>query len=92
MTTDIKSYTLLELNTYIKRVLALNFDNELWVRAEILNAAEKRGHYYLTLIQKSSVSNDIVAQLEAVVWASDFQRIKKRILIWSISLRQDLKS
>lgn len=77
MTTDIKSYTLLELNTYIKRVLALNFDNELWVRAEILNAAEKRGHYYLTLIQKSSVSNDIVAQLEAVVWASDFQRIKK---------------
>lgn len=78
MTTDIKSYTLLELNTYIKRVLALNFDNELWVRAEILNAAEKRGHYYLTLIQKSSVSNDIVAQLEAISMGIGFPKNQKR--------------
>lgn len=75
---DIKSYSLLELNTYIKRVLALNFQDELWVKAEILSAAEKRGHYYLTLIQKSTETNDIIAQLDAVVWSSDFQRIKKK--------------
>ncbi len=75
---EIKSYSLLELNTHIKRILALNFENELWVKAEILSAAEKRGHYYLTLIQKSTETNDIIAQLDAVVWSSDFQRIKKK--------------
>lgn len=75
---ETRSYSLLELNTYIKRVLALNFESELWVRAEILSAAVKRGHYYLTLIQKDEHSHDIVAQINAVVWATDLAKIKKK--------------
>lgn len=75
---ETRSYSLLELNTYIKRVLALNFENELWVRAEILSAAVKRGHYYLTLIQKDEHSHDIVAQINAIVWATDLSKLKKK--------------
>jgi exonuclease VII large subunit len=54
-----KSYSLVELNTFIKRILALNFENEIWVKAEILSLNVKRGHYYLTLIQKDHSSDEI---------------------------------
>ncbi len=74
---SIKSYSLLELNTYIKRILALNFDQDIWVKAEILSLSIKKGHYYLTLIQKEEGSNEIVAQINATIWSTEAQRIKK---------------
>lgn len=72
-----KSYSLLELNTFIKRILALNFDQDIWVKAEILSLSIKKGHYYLTLIQKEEGSNEIVAQINATIWSTEVQRIKK---------------
>lgn len=72
-----KSYSLLELNTFIKRILALNFDQDIWVKAEILSLNIKKGHYYLTLIQKEEGSNEIVAQINATIWSTEVQRIKK---------------
>lgn len=74
---DKKSYSLLELNTFIKRILALNFDQEIRVKAEILSLNIKRGHYYLNLIQKDPESNEIIAQLNAIIWSTDVSRIKK---------------
>ena len=74
---DKKSYSLLELNTFIKRILALNFDQDVRVKAEILSLNIKRGHYYLTLIQKDPESSEIIAQLNATIWATDVSRIKK---------------
>ena len=65
-----KSYSLLELNTFIKRILALNFDQDIWVKAEILSLNIKKGHYYLTLIQKEEGSNEIVAQINATIWST----------------------
>jgi exonuclease VII large subunit len=47
-----KFYTLFELNTHIKRVMALNFESELWVKAEILSAKLKNYHLHVELVQK----------------------------------------
>ncbi|MBK9024387.1 MAG: hypothetical protein IPL69_10540 [Saprospiraceae bacterium] len=49
----------------------------------------KKGHYYLTLIQKEEGSNEIVAQINATIWSTEVPRIKKQILILIATLLQD---
>ena len=74
------AYSLLELTQYIKRLLALNFPDAVWVRAEISQSTLRRGHRYVQLIQKEEGdSQEIVAQLNAVVWGGDFIAIESRL-------------
>ncbi len=70
--------SLFELNEYIRRVLALNFQQPLWVAAEIAQCGQSRGHYYLTLIQKNE-GEEIVAQAEAMLWAMEYRRIRSAL-------------
>ncbi|MCB0656133.1 MAG: exodeoxyribonuclease VII large subunit, partial [Saprospiraceae bacterium] len=57
-----QTFSLFELNEYIRRVLALNFTDSIWITAEISQIGSARGHYYLDLIQKDDQSDQIVAQ------------------------------
>jgi exodeoxyribonuclease VII large subunit len=68
-------YSLLELNTYLRRVVAMNFQAPLWITAEIGQAGQSRGHLYLDLIEKGE-EEDLVAKSQAVVWATDLRRIR----------------
>ena len=70
------SYSLLELNQYIRRVITLNFDEPLWIECEIGQASFSRGHWYLDLIQKEE--NQIVAQCQAAMWANVYFFLKKK--------------
>lgn len=70
------SYTLLELNQYIRRVIALNFDQPLWIEAEISQAGTSRGHWYIDLIQKAE--DQIVAQCQAAMWANVYHFLKRK--------------
>jgi exodeoxyribonuclease VII large subunit len=70
------SYTLLELNQYIRRVIALNFDQPVWIEAEISQAGTSRGHWYIDLIQKAD--DQIVAQCQAALWANVYQFLKRK--------------
>lgn len=63
-----QSITLFDLNEYIKRVVALNFPDAIWVKCEIAQANTSRGHLYLTLIQKEEKGLEILAQSNAMVW------------------------
>lgn len=63
-----QTYTLFELNEYIRRVLALNLPDALWVSGEIAQLDLARGHYYFELIQKKENSDGIIAQSQAVFW------------------------
>lgn len=74
-----KSYSLHELNEYIRRILALNLPEALWIRCEIMQLSEARGHYYLELVQKSEESDAIVAQASAVIWQSIFRQLRSKI-------------
>ncbi len=73
------SYTLLELNEYIKRVVALNFEDAIWIECEISNISEVRGQVYLDLIQKEEGSSDIVAQSSAAIWYKANLFIKSKL-------------
>ena len=70
--------SLYELNNHIRQVLAINFDELHWVRAEISSARMSRGHWYIELIQKDPDSETIMAQSSAVIWAGEFEQIRRR--------------
>jgi exodeoxyribonuclease VII large subunit len=72
-----QQYTLLELNEFIKKVVALNLPESIWINCEISQAGCSRGQMYLELIQKDEVSNQILAQSKAILWARDYRRIHK---------------
>lgn len=71
------THTLFELNEHIRRVMALNFQQPIWIVAEIASIGESRGHRYLDLVQKSD-SGDILAQAQAALWAMEFRQINTR--------------
>ncbi len=70
-----KTYSLYELNEFLRRVVALNFSESVWVTAEIGQISLSRGHYYIRLLEKEA--DDIIAEMSAVVWASDFKRMQR---------------
>ncbi|MBK8920536.1 MAG: exodeoxyribonuclease VII large subunit [Saprospirales bacterium] len=71
------TYTLFELQEYIRRVLALNFPAGLWITAEIAQTNRARGHVFLDLVQKGpDPESSAVAQASAVLWQRDYQRLK----------------
>lgn len=70
-----KTYSLQELNEFIRRVVALNFSESVWVTAEIGQIKSSRGHFYLDLLQKEG--DEVVAQMSGVIWAMEYRRIQR---------------
>ncbi len=72
------TYSLFDLNEHIRRVVALNFQQPLWITAEIAHAGQSRGHFYLDLVQKGA-DDDLLAQAQAVLWSSDHRRLRQKL-------------
>jgi exodeoxyribonuclease VII large subunit len=73
-----ETYSLLELNKHLKQVIALNFPEPIWVKAEIVQSNLARKHRYLELVQKEP-SGDISARASAVLWAGRQARLFARM-------------
>lgn len=74
-----QTYRLFELNEYIRRVLALNLPEAVWVSCELADSRLARGHYFLQLLEKGEDSEDIIAQSEAVLWETTYRRLRRTI-------------
>ncbi len=74
-----QSITLFQLQEYIRRVLALNLPDALWVEAEIAEVNVSRGHRYLALVQKDPGSTEPVAAGDAVIWLNHWNRIHLKL-------------
>lgn len=74
-----KSHSLYELNEYIRRVVSLNFNDSLWISCEISQVNQSRGHYYLELIEKRENSDEIIAQISAVIWVKSHMFISRKL-------------
>ena len=72
------SYSLIELQRFIQRVLALNFEQAFWIKAEIGQASLSRGHFFLQLIQKAEDSDDIIAESRANLWSRQMRQIQDK--------------
>ncbi len=75
-----QTYSLFDLNEHIRRVIALNFSDPVWITAEIAESNLSNGHLYLSLVQKAdpegSSDSGILAQAQAVTWQREFRIIK----------------
>lgn len=70
--------SLFELNEYIRQVIALNFTEPLWIRAEINQLSFSRGHCYLDLVEKQSESDEVIAQASAAIWYRNLKFIEHK--------------
>lgn len=74
-----ETYSLFDLNEYIRRVIALNFPETIWITAEVHQSSRSRGHYYLDLIQKDEDNDDIIAQASGVLWNTNRLFLERKI-------------
>ncbi|HMQ49038.1 MAG TPA: exodeoxyribonuclease VII large subunit [Saprospiraceae bacterium] len=73
------THSLFELNEYIKRVLALNLKEPLWISCEIAQIKASRVHYFLNLIEKEPQSDNIIAHADAVIWEKQYALLRKSV-------------
>jgi exodeoxyribonuclease VII large subunit len=67
-----------QLLEHIRRALALNFPEPIWVRAEIAQIGISRGHRYFDLVQKGD-ADEPLAQTQAVLWERDYSRLHRTL-------------
>ena len=73
------TYSLYDLNEFIRRVIALNIPRAVWVHAEIAQCNLSRGHMFLNLIQKEEEADQILAKSDAIIWAKEYKRLMRKI-------------
>ncbi len=74
-----ETYSLYELNEYIRRVIALNFEEAIWIECEISQVSSVRGNVYMDLIQKGDENEDIIAKASAQIWYKSRLFIEKKL-------------
>ena len=73
------NYSLYELNEYIKRVMALNFQEAIWVRCEVSQASHSRGSVYLNIVELEEGTEEIKAQAGAVIWPRSYIFLQNKL-------------
>ena len=73
------AYSLYQVNEFLKRTIALNFPNEIWIKAEISQIRESRGHWYIELVEKAEGQDEIIAQSSAVIWRGAYATLLRKI-------------
>ncbi len=71
-----KIYELYELNTFLRRVLALNTKEEMKLQAEIAEVSNSNGHVYIDLVDKEG--DQIKAKARAIIWSKTLNRLAKK--------------
>jgi exodeoxyribonuclease VII large subunit len=82
--TNSPSFSLFELNEHLKRVIAFNMRETLWVRCEIADVGSSKGSVYLSLVERNDFK--VSARAEAVIWGRVVDELQQRIgdSLWSI--------
>jgi exodeoxyribonuclease VII large subunit len=74
-----EAISLYQLNQYIKQVIAVNFDEAIWIRCELASVRFNKGHVYLELVENNPMNTQVIAQSSAVIWAGDYLRISGKM-------------
>jgi len=69
-----KPQTLFELQQQVRRVVALNFNDPVYLTAEIVRINNSRGHWYIELAEKDSESQKTLAKTSAVIWKNIYSQ------------------
>ena len=71
-----KQYSLIELNRMVRDAIECELPNEYWVKAELSECRESRGHCYMELIQKDEQTATPIAKASAKCWANKWLTIR----------------
>lgn len=84
VTPDRAVFSLLELNEHLKRVIAFNMREALWIRCELADVGNSKGSIYLSLVERSDFK--VSARAEAIIWGRTLKELQQRIgdSLWSI--------
>ncbi|UCC94987.1 MAG: exodeoxyribonuclease VII large subunit [Candidatus Omnitrophota bacterium] len=76
-----KTYTILELNTSVRRILKNEFPEAIWVCGEIqdLRSAKDKRHIYFSLVQKHPEADEIIAKASVAIFEGRKLRIFSRL-------------
>ena len=74
-----ENFTLYDLNEYIRRVVALNFTEPIWVSCEITQCKDSRGNLYLDLVDKDELTQKNRATANAVIWYKTHLFLKNKL-------------
>lgn len=72
-------YKLNQVNDYISQVISLNFQESIWIDAEVSQVKEVRGQVYIEFVQKSEDKDDVVAKAQGVIWYKSLLFIRKKL-------------
>lgn len=73
-----KSLTLYELNGLVRQAIDTLLPMGYWVRAELSECRESRGHCYMELVEKQEGTNTPVARASAKCWRSTWMQVRPR--------------
>ena len=71
--------SLFELHQQIREELEMAFPESYWVVAELaqVNVDRRKGHCYLTLVDKGDDARQILAQAKGTIWGSRYQMLSR---------------
>jgi exodeoxyribonuclease VII large subunit len=73
-----EAISLYQLHHQIRRVMALNFPEALFIKAEISRINESRGHYYLEVVDKDEEDKHIRAKAQSVIWRTRYAALRRQ--------------
>jgi exodeoxyribonuclease VII large subunit len=74
------TFSVLELNGYVRDALRQAFPAEVWVRGEVQNLKRSAsGHTYFTIVEKAGRSDRVVARLDIVLFRDDRRAVDRAI-------------
>lgn len=65
-----KSLSLYELNNLVRSTFDTVLNDEYWLKAEIGEVHQNRGHCFLEFVQKDESSNALIAKARGQIWAN----------------------
>lgn len=72
-------YSLTDLTQQLRRVIALNFAELIWLKCELSQVNSSRGQHYLHLIQKDSDNGEIIAAANAILWLNTHRKLQRKL-------------
>lgn len=74
--------TLLELNTLVRQAIDTAIPNGYWVEAELseIHVDSRRGHCYMTLVEKGILGNTPVARADAHCWRGTWKSLETKFV------------
>lgn len=73
-----KALSLFQVHQQIRRVMALNFPDAVFIKAEIVRLNVSRGHYYLEIADKEEGEDHLKAKAQAVIWKGTAAALKRK--------------